>query len=45
MSYFVKLLGSTDMPMANDAWGTRGDLDDQVRFAARPKPEGPVQPW
>ena len=39
MSYFVKLLGSTDMPMANDTWGTRGDLDDQVRFAGRPKPD------
>ena len=38
MSYFVKMLGSTDMPMPNDAWAARGDLDDQVRFAVKPKP-------
>jgi len=38
VSYFVKMLGSTDMPMPNDAWGTRGDIEEQVRFAPQPKP-------
>src|SRR4051812_24195017 len=32
------MLGSTDMPMPNDAWGGRTDLQDEVRFPARPVP-------
>jgi hypothetical protein len=36
MTYYVKLLGSKDMPMPDDWWwGGRDDLDDEVRF---PKP-------
>jgi hypothetical protein len=39
MAYYVKLLGSSDMPMPNDWWwGGRNDLDDEVRFPPRPAP-------
>src|SRR5690348_14837682 len=37
MTYFVKLLGSSDMPMEDDWLGCgRQDLEDEVRF---PKPQ------
>ncbi len=38
MSYFVKLLGASDMPMPNHPWGSRGDAENEVRFPARPAP-------
>jgi hypothetical protein len=38
MTYYVKLLGSTDMPMPNHPWGPRNDLEDEVRFPPRPAP-------
>lgn len=38
MTYYVKLLGSTDMPMPDHPWGGRRDLKDEVRFPARPAP-------
>jgi hypothetical protein len=38
MAYYVKLLGSTDMPMPNHPWGARNDVEDEVRFPARPVP-------
>jgi hypothetical protein len=38
MTYFVKLLGSTDMPMPNHPWGHRNDAEDEVRFPAKPAP-------
>jgi hypothetical protein len=38
MTYYVKLLGSTDMPMSNHPWGVRNDVEDEVRFPARPAP-------
>jgi hypothetical protein len=39
MTYYVKMLGSTDMPMPNDAWGPRGDVETHVRFPPKPKPD------
>jgi hypothetical protein len=33
----VKLVGSTEWPMPDDAWGIRGDLDEEIRFP-RPDP-------
>ena len=38
MAYFVKMLGSTDMPMPNHPWGHRNDAEDEVRFPAKPAP-------
>jgi hypothetical protein len=38
MTYFVKMLGSTDMPMPNDAWGRRTEIATEVRFPAKPPP-------
>ncbi len=38
VTYYVKLLGSTDMPMPNHVWDGRQDLRDEVRFPARPAP-------
>jgi hypothetical protein len=38
MSYFVKMLGSTDWPMPNDAWSRKRD-EFEVRFASKPKPD------
>src|SRR3954452_647753 len=38
MTYFVKMLGATDMPMPNDAWGSRGDNERDVRFPPKPAP-------
>jgi hypothetical protein len=38
MTYFVKMLGSTDMPMPNDAWGHGTDPEDEIRFPANPAP-------
>ena len=36
MTCYVKLLGSSEMPMPDDWWGAgRDELDDEVRF---PKP-------
>jgi len=40
MTYYVKMLGSTDMPMPNHPWGAQGDAHDEVRFPARPAPVG-----
>jgi hypothetical protein len=36
VSYFVKLLGSSDMPMPNEAFGRDEEMNSEVRF---PKPE------
>ena len=38
MAYYVKMLGSTDMPMPNHPWGHRDDAEDEVRFPAKPAP-------
>jgi hypothetical protein len=38
MAYYVKMLGSADMPMPNDPWGRRNDAEDEVRFPAKPAP-------
>jgi hypothetical protein len=38
MTYYVKMLGSTDMPMPNHPWGERNDVEDEVRFPPRPAP-------
>jgi hypothetical protein len=38
MTYFVKLLGSTDMPMPNRAWGRNNDPEAWVRFPSKPPP-------
>ena len=38
MSYFVKMLGSSDMPMSNEPWGRDEEMGKQVRFPAHPAP-------
>ena len=38
MTFYVKMLGSTDMPMPNHPWGHRNDAEDEVRFPAKPAP-------
>jgi hypothetical protein len=38
VTYYVKMLGSTDLPMPNEPWGTRGDIADEVRFPPKPAP-------
>jgi hypothetical protein len=38
MAYYVKLLGSSDMPMPNHPWGPSRDPGEGVRFPAQPKP-------
>ena len=38
MTYFVKLLGSTDMPMSNSPWGER-EINEEIRFPASPPPK------
>jgi hypothetical protein len=38
LAYYVKMLGSTDMPMPNHPWGHRNDAEDEVRFPAKPAP-------
>lgn len=40
MTYYVKMLGSSDMPMPNHPWGARNDAEDEVRFPPRPAPAG-----
>ena len=40
MAYYVKMLGSSDMPMPNHPWGRRNDAEDEVRFPSRPAPVG-----
>jgi hypothetical protein len=39
VTYFVKMLGSTDMPMPNHAWTRRSEIDHEVRFPAKPPPK------
>jgi hypothetical protein len=38
VTYYVKLLGASDLPMPNDWWGNRHDLEEEVRFPA-PEPK------
>jgi hypothetical protein len=38
VTYYVKLLGSTDMPMPNDPWGRDPEMAKEVRFPAKPAP-------
>ncbi len=39
MTYYVKLLGSTDMPMSNEPWDRDVEMHKEVRFPARPVPK------
>ena len=39
MTYYVKLLGATDMPMPNEAWGRDEEMNKEVRFPAKPPPK------
>lgn len=38
MTYYVKMLGASDMPMPNHPWGRPGDAEDEVRFPPKPSP-------
>ena len=37
MTYHVKMLGASDMPMANHPWSER-EINQEVRFPPKPKP-------
>jgi hypothetical protein len=38
MTYFVKLLGSSDWPMPDDPWDRDPEMHREVRFPAKPAP-------
>src|SRR4051812_22733442 len=38
MTYFVKLLGSSEWPMPDDPWGRDPELHAEVRLPAKPPP-------
>ena len=40
MAFYVKMLGSSDMPMSNHPWGHRNDAEGEVRFPRKPAPVG-----
>jgi hypothetical protein len=37
VTYFVKMLGASDMPLANEPWSER-EINEEVRFLPKPPP-------